>query len=455
MPKIITKNPATEEIIAEYDPVSLEQALLALRRSREVFQGWKRTDVSERAGIIQKLGKLLIDRKKELAELITREMGKPITEAESEIERCASLADYYAKNGERFLEQEVVEAEEYAKSYVRFDPLGIVLSIMPWNFPFWQVIRFSIPTLLTGNVTLLKHAGVVTGTALKLEKLWEDAGVPDAVFKTMVTTPGVISELVKDVDGVSFTGSVEVGRKIAALAGANLKKCVLELGGSDPFIVLEDADIKSTCDAALTARLRNTGQSCIAAKRFIIHKNVAGEFIKNYLEMTGSFIMGDPMDRNTNIGPLVTNEQRMKLHDQVEKSVNEGAKVLLGGKIPDGKGYFYEPTVLSNVTNKMPVFREETFGPVSPILVVESEEEAIREGNNTEFGLGASLWTRDIKHGEELAKDMKAGNVSINKPVRSDIRLPFGGVKNSGIGREMSRYGLLEFVNIKSVIIGK
>ncbi|MFH1702064.1 MAG: NAD-dependent succinate-semialdehyde dehydrogenase [Nitrospirota bacterium] len=455
MPKITTINPATEEVIAEYDPITKEEAFASVKKAREAFEEWKKTDISDRAKIIGDIGKAMLKRKQELAELITKEMGRPIKESVSEIEKCALLTDYYSQNGKKFLEDEAVKAKEYAKSYVSFEPLGIVFSIMPWNYPFWQAIRCTAPALIVGNTTLLKHASAVTGSAIVFENILKDAGIPDGVFKTLVAKADVAEEVIKsDINAVSLTGSVKVGKRVAELAGSHLKKVVLELGGSNPFIVLQDAEVKLICEDAVKGRMGNAGQSCNAAKRFIVHRNVAEEFTDRYIDLVKAYKIGDPMDPETMIGPMVGRKPRDDLHDQVVRSVKMGAKVRIGGRIPERKGFYYEPTVLTDVTNKMPVFQEETFGPVAPIIVVDSDEEAIREANNTEFGLGASIWSGDRDRAEKLAKDIYSGFVSVNKYAKSDPRLPFGGVKSSGIGREMSRYGMLEFVNIKTVIVG-
>jgi aldehyde dehydrogenase len=343
---------------------------------------------------------------------------------------------------------------EFRKSFVSFEPLGVIAAIMPWNFPFWQVMRFAVPALTAGNVGVLKHSSVCLGSSLKLQEAFSDAGFPENVFQTVIGDYRAGEALVQsDIDAVSVTGSVNTGKRVAELASKDLKKFVLELGGSDPFIVLEDADLKQTAYMATQSRLLNTGQSCISAKRFIVVKSIAEKFTKLFVEDTQAEVLGDPLDPKTTIGPLVRDSQRQALAKQVEDAKTKGGKVLVGGKPVNREGYFYEPTIISNVGHEMSVLREEVFGPAAPIIVVENEEQAIREANNSEFGLGASIWTNNIERGIKLARQIESGLVSVNEMVKSDPRLPFGGVKKSGIGRELSEFGIKEFVNIKSVIV--
>jgi acyl-CoA reductase-like NAD-dependent aldehyde dehydrogenase len=451
--KFQTINPATEEILGTYEAASKADVNSAVAKSRVAFHQWKQTSVAERAKLLRKLQKVLLKNKKRYAEIITLEMGKPIRESISEIEKCAWLCEYYSQNAEKFLQDEIVKTEA-KKSYVTFEPLGVIGCIMPWNFPFWQVLRFAVPALTAGNTVVLKHSSICPESALQIVEAFERAGFPKNVFQTVLGPAEVGEALIQsNINAISVTGSVETGRRVAELAARDLKKFVLELGGSDPFIVLEDADLDFTCEAAVKGRTINSGQSCIAAKRFIVVKEVAEEFSKKLVELTNSLVIGDPLDPQTQIGPVVREEQLNKLHAQVMDSVKEGAKILTGGRRLQRKGYFYLPTVLSNVTRHMRVFREETFGPVSPIIVVKNEEEAIRVANDSEFGLGASIWTKDLKRGEKIAKKIEAGLVYVNSSVHSDPRMPFGGVKHSGIGRELSHYGLREFVNIKSIKI--
>ncbi len=450
---ITTINPATEKPIARYKVFSAAQVSAAVKTARRNFLEWKKISTAERAKLLKNLSKLLKNRSREYGEIITAEMGKPISQSKAEVEKCAWLCDYYYENSENFLADEIVKTE-HKKTFVAFEPLGVIGCIMPWNFPFWQVFRFAVPAITAGNAVVLKHSSVCPETALTLVKLFQEAGYPHGIFQTVIGGAEVGEALVNSqINAVSVTGSISTGKKVAALAGPQIKKFVLELGGSDPFIVLRDADLDFACKNAVSGRTINAGQSCIAAKRFIVVKSRAKEFTELFLEHTKNLKIGDPMDEKTEVGPLVNLKQLEFLHSQVQDSVRAGAKLLLGGKRLSRKGFFYEPTILGNCTSKMRVVKEETFGPVSPIISVPNERAAIAEANNSEFGLGASLWTRDLKKAEKLAREIEAGVVFVNGIVKSDPRLPFGGVKNSGIGRELSRYGMLEFVNVKSVAI--
>jgi acyl-CoA reductase-like NAD-dependent aldehyde dehydrogenase len=352
-----------------------------------------------------------------------------------------------------FLRDELIPTE-FRKSFVSFEPLGVVACIMPWNFPFWQVMRFAVPALTAGNVGVLKHSSICLGSAMKLEQAFKDAGFPENVFQVVIGDYRAGEALVQSsIDAVSVTGSVNTGRRVAELASQDLKKFVLELGGSDPFIVLEDADLNQTAYMATQSRLLNTGQSCIAAKRFIVVKEVAEKFTKLFVENTQAEVMGDPLDSKTTVGPLVRDSQRQALAKQVEDARSKGGRILAGGQPVKRDGFFYEPTIISNVNHEMEVVKEEVFGPAAPIIIVNNEEEAVREANNSEFGLGASIWTNNIDRGIKLARQIESGIVSVNEMVRSDPRLPFGGIKKSGIGRELSEFGIKEFVNIKSVVV--
>jgi acyl-CoA reductase-like NAD-dependent aldehyde dehydrogenase len=391
--------------------------------------------------------------REEYAKLVTEEMGKPFRQSLAEIEKCAWVCDYYAERAEVFLRDEIIPTE-FRKSFVSFEPLGVVACIMPWNFPFWQVMRFAVPTLTAGNVGVLKHSSVCLGSALKLEQAFRDAGFPENVFQSVIGDYRVGEALVQaNIDAVSVTGSINTGKRVAELASHDLKKFVLELGGSDPFVVLEDADLNQTAYMATQSRLLNTGQSCISAKRFIVVEEVADKFTKLFVENTQAEVVGDPLDSKTSVGPLVRDSQRQALAKQVEDARGKGGKVLTGGQPIKREGFFYEPTIISNVNHEMDVLREEVFGPAAPVIVVNNEEEAIREANNSEFGLGASIWTNNIERGIGLARQIQSGIVSVNEMVRSDPRLPFGGIKKSGIGRELSEFGIKEFVNIKSVVV--
>ena len=453
MQKIETVNPSTGKVIAAYEGESPEVVSRKVKAAREAFSGWKKRDLSERTEYIRKLGRVMRKNREDYARTVTEEMGKPVRQSLAEIEKCAWVCDYYADHAEVFLRDELIPTE-FRKSFVSFEPLGVVASIMPWNFPFWQVMRFAVPALTAGNVGVLKHSSVCLGSALKLQGAFADAGFPENVFQAVIGDYRAGEALVQaDIDAVSVTGSFNTGRRVAELASQGLKKFVLELGGSDPFVVLEDADLNQTAFTATQSRLLNTGQSCIAAKRFIVVKEVADRFTKLFVENTKAEVVGDPLDPKTTVGPLVRDSQRQALAKQVNDAKDKGGKILTGGKPLNGDGFFYEPTIISDVSHEMDVVREEVFGPAAPVIVVNSAEEAIREANNSEFGLGASIWTNNLERGIKLAREVESGIVSVNEMVRSDPRLPFGGIKKSGIGRELSEFGIKEFVNIKSIVV--
>src|ERR671914_199246 len=450
---IETINPSTGKVIATYNSMSTEEVIQKTKNARNSFENWKKLDISERCTNIRRLGRVMKKNKEDYAKLITEEMGKPIRQSLAEIDKCAWVCDYYSETAESFLRDELIPTE-FRKSFVSFEPLGVIAGIMPWNFPFWQAMRFAVPALTAGNVEILKHSSVCLGSALKLEDAFLEAGFPEGVFQCVIGNPIVGEALIKsDIDAVSVTGSINTGKRVAELASKNLKKFVLELGGSDPFIVLEDADLNQTAYMAAQSRLLNTGQSCIAAKRFIVVKDIADKFTKLFVENTEAEVVGDPMNSKTTVGPLVRESQRQALSIQVEDAKNRGANILTGGNTIDGEGYFFEPTVLGDVKHEMKVVREEVFGPAAPVIVVEGEEEAVAEANNSEFGLGASIWTNNLERGIRLGRQIQSGIVSINEMVKSDPRLPFGGTKSSGIGRELSEFGIREFVNIKSVVV--
>jgi acyl-CoA reductase-like NAD-dependent aldehyde dehydrogenase len=450
---IETVNPATGKPIAKYHNMSIDEINDKVKNARTALKSWKSQDIGERCSLARKLGRVMRKNKDEYSRTITEEMGKPIRQATAEVEKCAWLCDYYSETAESFLRDELIPTE-FRKSFVSFEPLGVIAGIMPWNFPFWQAMRFAVPALTAGNVEILKHSSVCLGSALKLEDAFLEAGFPEGVFQCVIGNPIVGEALIKsDIDAVSVTGSINTGKRVAELASKNLKKFVLELGGSDPFIVLEDADLNQTAYMAAQSRLLNTGQSCIAAKRFIVVKDVADKFIKLFVENTEAEVVGDPMDSKTTVGPLVRESQRQALSIQVEDAKNKGANILTGGNSINGEGYFFEPTVLGDVKHEMKVVREEVFGPAAPVIVVEGEEEAVAEANNSEFGLGASIWTNNLERGIRLGRQIQSGIVSINEMVKSDPRLPFGGTKSSGIGRELSEFGIREFVNIKSIVV--
>jgi succinate-semialdehyde dehydrogenase/glutarate-semialdehyde dehydrogenase/succinyl-CoA reductase len=448
--KIKTINPATEEVLNEYKILSKEQINDEVKKAKNVFQVWRK-DASKRADLLHDFATQLRKDKENLARSVTNEMGKAIKEARSEVEKCAWAIEYYADNGQIFSTDEIVNTDA-RKTVIRFQPIGIIGSIMPWNFPYWQALRFAAPSLMMGNTIVLKPASATMQCGIEIEKTFNRVGVPDGVFQTLVGDSTIAESLIdSDINAVTFTGSVPVGAKVAQRATSQLKKTVLELGGSDPFIVCEDADIEKASDGAIKGRFINCGQSCIASKRFIVVKDVANEFIEKFVQKTEKLKVGDPLSDDTDIGPLVNASGLKKIDSQVKESVKEGAELLTGGEQRGKKGYFYRPTVLKNVNTNMQIAQEEVFGPVAPIIIVEDEVGAIELANDSEYGLGASIWTQDLDKAERLSNSVESGMVSVNNIVASDPRVPFGGVKKSGFGRELSRYGMLEFVNIKSV----
>ncbi len=451
--KISSVNPFTGEVNGEFELLSMAQASEEIAGSRKAFARWRDVPVSERSALLKSLAAVLRKNARKYAEMITREMGKPITEARAEIEKCAWISDYFAENAEKFLADESVSATA-GKSYVSFEPLGIVLGIMPWNFPFWQAFRFAVPAVAAGNVCALKHASNVPMCAEEIEKAFIEAGFPANVFRTLMIDPKTAAEIIeKDlVDGVSLTGSVAAGSQIGSVAGKRIKKVVLELGGSDPFVVLDDADVKKAAETAVRARFVNAGQSCVAAKRFIVMKSVQKEFEEELIRQFKSLKVGDPMDEATQIGPLAKKEFAEALGKQLEDARKKGAEIVLGPE-PPRNGFFFRPAAVLKARPEMAVMSEEVFGPIAPVMAVATEEEAVKIANSTEFGLGASVWSRDLKRAESVARRMDAGFVAINDTVKSDPRLPFGGVKKSGVGRELSVFGIREFVNVKTVVV--
>ena len=447
-------NPATEDVIQTFEEFSDSKVDAVLQQTYDDQRRWRETSFGERASRLQQVARELRAQKQRLAELATSEMGKPIVEAEAEVEKCAWNCDYYAEHAAAFLADEHVPTNA-AESYVAFEPLGLVLAIMPWNFPFWQALRFAAPALMAGNGAILKHASNVPGCALAIEDILLRVGLP---FRT-VLVPGARAEaIIADprIHAVTLTGSSDVGERIASAAGKHLKKQVLELGGSDPFIVLADADLDAAATTAARARNQNNGQSCIAAKRFIVEAAAAEQFTDKFAAAVKALRVGDPMQRDTNVGPLARGDLREALIEQVERSISGGAQAIVGGRPIDvqGKGYYYAPTVLDGVSEAMPAFREETFGPVAAVIRAHDADDAVRIANDTEYGLGAALWTGDIDRARQLARRIEAGNVFVNGMVASDPRLPFGGVKRSGYGRELGTFGIREFVNIQTVWIG-
>ena len=450
--RIQTVNPATGLIIDSYETQTRGEALADAGRVHAAFPAWRDTPLDKRAALLTGLAVLLRSEAEEHAATITLEMGKPLREARAEVEKCAWLCEVYAESGPAWLGEEAVEADGH-RHLVTCEPLGTVLAIMPWNFPFWQALRFAVPALLAGNTCLLKHASNVPRCARAIGELFPRAGFPEDVFRTLFADHETVASLVagREVQGVSLTGSTEAGRRIAELAGRHLKKVVLELGGSAPFIVLEDADPDFAAENAVLGRLLCTGQSCIAAKRFIVVEAVAEAFTEALVRRMAAVRPGDPFDEKSGTGPLVSREGLDELRSQLDDALSAGASLLAGGQTPSGDGFFMEPTVLGGVTGTMRIAREEVFGPIAPAIVVADEEEALAVANRSEFGLGGSVWTRDLERGLRMARRIEAGAVFVNSIVKSDPRMPFGGIKASGIGRELSRQGLREFVNVKGI----
>ena len=450
---IHTVNSATGEAGKSYQETSLGDALAAAAAAREAFLGWRRTSFADRAAIVRKAAEILRARKDEFARLMTEEMGKTVSDGRAEVEKCAFHCDWFADHAEEYLAQEPVDIGG-GEAFVTFNPLGIVLAVMPWNFPFWQVFRAAAPALMAGNGMLLKHASNVPGCALAIEKVLHDAGVPKALFRTLLLPSREVEALIKDdnVAAVTLTGSVAAGKSVATAAGSVLKKCVLELGGSDAYVVLEDADIPAAAKVAATARMVNGGQSCIAGKRFIVVRSILEPFEKAMVEAMTAYEMGDPTKETTKLGPMQSVDARDGIHRQVTESVAKGAKLLLGGEVPEKSGAWYPATVLSNVRPGQPAHDQEVFGPVAAIIAADDQADAIRIANASEFGLGSGVLTSDLDRGRRIAaEELEAGMSFVNENVRSDPRAPFGGVKHSGYGRECSAYGIREFVNIKTV----
>jgi len=448
-------NPATGEKIAEYPEMTAEEVAAIVGRAHDAWRDWRTRPMDDRAALMRKAGALLEERKEKYAALMTAEMGKPIVQARAEVDKCAWVCRFYADEAPRFLAREAVSTDA-TTSYVAYQPLGLVLAVMPWNFPLWQVFRFAAPALMAGNGGLLKHASNVYGCALAIEEVFRDAGFPEHIFRTLVIGSSKVADVIADsrVAAVTLTGSTPAGKAVAAAAGRALKKTVLELGGSDPYVVLEDADLEQAMGACLTGRLLNTGQSCIAAKRWIVVERVYEEFCAAVTSAMAAQRFGDPMDETIDLGAMARADLRDELHDQVTRSVAAGATCLTGGEIPEGPGAFYPATLLANVVPGMPAYDEEMFGPVASLIRVADEAEAIRVANDTPFGLGAAVFTADTTRGERIARwELEAGCCFVNDFVRSDPRLPFGGVKESGYGRELGPFGIREFVNVKTVYV--
>ena len=449
---IATVDPATGKTLKTFAPFSPQAVDDAIGQAAVVFQKHRRTSFAERASVMSRAAAILEDESTQFGRLMTMEMGKPLSAGIAEAKKCATACRYYAKNAERFLADKPVEMEG-GESWVAFQPMGVVLAIMPWNFPFWQVFRFAAPALMAGNVGMLKHASNVPQCALAIEDILHRAGFERGVFTTLLIGSDMIEGIIADqrIAAVTLTGSEGAGRSVAGAAGKNLKKSVVELGGSDPFVVMPSADLRTAVSAAVTARMINNGQSCIAAKRFIVHEKIYDEFLGQFVKKVGALRIGDPMNEQTELGPLATKAIRDDLDAQVRASVAAGAKLLTGGAVIDRDGFYYAPTVLADIPPEAPAARDELFGPVASVFKARDIDDAIRIANGTTFGLGASAWTNDAKERAQFVAEIQSGLLFINGMVASDTRLPFGGVKNSGYGRELGEFGIREFVNIKSV----
>jgi succinate-semialdehyde dehydrogenase/glutarate-semialdehyde dehydrogenase len=452
---ITSISPTDGSVLAEYEETPAPDVQRHIEAAAARQREWSETTIPGRAVPMLKMADLLEDHSEELAVMMTDEMGKPVAQARAEVDKCAWVCRHYAENAERILQPEHIEADR-RKSYIAYRPLGVVLAVMPWNFPLWQVYRFLAPALMAGNGGILKHASNVTGSALWIDRLTVDAGFPDGLFRTLVLPSSRVDEVLEhpDVVAATLTGSDPAGRAVAEKAGSLLKKTVLELGGSDPYVVLADADLEQAAATCSTSRLINGGQSCIAAKRFIVEAPVVDQFTELMAAGLEKAIMGDPRDESTTLGPMARIDLRDELHDQVERSVGDGARLVMGGKVPDGPGAFYPATLLADVTEGMAAYHEETFGPVAAVIAAKDVDDAVRIANDTEFGLGAAVFTKDLEKGEEIARDrLQAGACFVNAFVASDPRLPFGGIKMSGYGRELSDIGMTEFLNAKTVVV--
>jgi len=447
-------NPATEKLFAEFKEVDLSSVEEIISKSSVSQKEWSQVDIKVRSMIIFNISTLITKNKESYARIITSEMGKPISEAIGEVEKCVWLCEYYAENASKFLGDQYIDSDAKS-SFVSFEPLGVILGVMPWNFPFWQVFRFAVPALLAGNSVLLKHASNVQASALAIEKIFHESDVPNDAFRTLVVGSKMVSDIIsnKHVRAVSLTGSEHAGSKVGECSGKNLKKTVLELGGADPFIVMEDANLLNAIDAAVKGRMLNNGQSCIAAKRFIVHSNIYDEFIDGLQNSLQELMIGNPMDNQTAVGPLAREDILNELDQQIQNSIKSGATLIAGGSKIDGSGYFYHPTILTNITKEMPVYHEETFGPVFTIIKFKTTDEMIKIANDSEFGLGGSLWSENREEAQSIARKIETGAVFINAITKSDPRLPFGGIKKSGYGRELSEFGIREFVNIKTIAV--
>ena len=449
-------NPATGEVLKTFEPLTKSEALEAVDKAHQAYGEWRHTSFNERKAMMMKFAGLLRDRTDELAGLITLEMGKRISESCEEISFCAQIVEFYANGAEEFLSDHPLDVEG-ADAYIQYTPLGVLVGVMPWNFPFYQVVRFIVPNMMAGNTTIVRHASIVPQCAEKIGVLLQECDLPEGVFTNLLIPHELLEPLIahKHVRGVSLTGSEGAGSSVASLAGKNLKPTVLELGGNDPFIVLEDADLEKTIEMAIKGRMANTGQSCVASKRLIVVEKVAEPFLAGLKTGMQSMKLGDPMSPDTDVGPLSSESAAQKLDEQVQKTVKAGATVVLGGGRPDRKGAYFNPTILTDVTPEMPSYDQELFGPVATVYVVKDEDEAVRLANDSSYGLGGSVYTMDPKRGRAVAESVDTGMMFVNQPTNSQAELPFGGIKNSGYGRELSKLGIMEFVNKKLIHLGE
>ena len=450
-------NPLNGKLIADYEEHSPDKIREIIAAVDAEFNDWSKLDFSKRAEFLRRAAKTLRRKKQQLAELMALEMGKILIEGYAEVEKCAWVCEYYADNAEKFLQNEEIQTDAY-KSYVSYKPLGVVLAIMPWNFPLWQVFRFAAPSLMAGNTCVLKHASNVSGCAIAIEDIFDESGFPHNAFRTLLTSSSQVNSIIENpsIKAVTLTGSTPAGKAVASHAGKNLKKTVLELGGSDAYVILDDANLEKAAEVSVTSRMINCGQSCIAAKRFIVVETVLEEFTQLFVGRMKKYQPGNPLDDRANMGPMARIDLRDELHTQVKKSINLGAKCILGGEIPENPGAFYPPTVLTDVQKGMPAFDEELFEPVAAIISAKDENDAISKANDSEFGLGGAVFSNNIEKATEIAENyLQAGSIFVNSFVKSDPRLPFGGIKNSGYGRELSVFGLREFVNIKTISVNK
>ena len=446
-----TINPANGKVVRRFRAATRTDVEKSVEKARKAFEKWRELAPAKRAEFLERAAKMLRSQKDKLGRIITLEMGKTIKESVPEVTKCAWGLEYFAENGPRFLNPETLKTDA-TDSYVAFEPLGVIASIMPWNFPLWQCVRFAAPALMAGNAAVFKPSSVTPQSGLALQEIFDSTGIPPGTFNVVLGSSEVASYMIEaNTAAVSFTGSVPAGRHVAEQASRQLKKSVLELGGSDPFIVLDDADLEAASTGAVAGRFINNGQSCICAKRFFVVKAAADGFLDRFIAKTRSLKVGDPMSPETDIGPVVREDALKTLDRQVQSSVKMGAKVELGGERLKRRGFYYAPTILTEVGPDMPVMKEETFGPAAPVMVVKDDDDAVRHANRSDFGLGCSVWGRDVRRAEKVARQVTTGMVTVNNIVVSDPRMPFGGVKKSGIGRELSRYGMLEFTNIKSI----